>query len=101
LKNKDPQKRAPHEVIPLDFTPIQLPYPSDWKNMFATEGFMIALHTYTSFVKDKNKLTRALYRVGRSSMIDTKNEWSFLNDLRQFGFNNMQQISSVLLLKQE
>ena len=23
-KNKDPQKRAPHELIPLDFTPIHL-----------------------------------------------------------------------------
>ena len=26
-KNNDSQKRAPHEVIPLDFTPIHLPYP--------------------------------------------------------------------------
>src|SRR6266513_773965 len=32
-KNKDPQKRDPHEIIPLDFTPNHLPYPSDWKNM--------------------------------------------------------------------
>jgi hypothetical protein len=95
-KNKDPQKRAPHEVIPLDFTPIQLPYPSDWKNIFATKGFMIALHVPTSFAKYKNRLTRALYRVGRSSTIDTKNEWTFLNDLRQFGFNNMQQMPTYL-----
>jgi hypothetical protein len=31
---KYPQKRAPHEVIPLDFTPINLPYPTEWKSMF-------------------------------------------------------------------
>src|SRR5687767_9992266 len=26
-KSKDPHKRAPHEVIPLDFTPIHVSYP--------------------------------------------------------------------------
>jgi hypothetical protein len=81
-KNKDPQKRPPHEVIPLDFTPIHLPYPTDWKNMFATKGFMLALHVPASFAKDKNKLTRALYRVGRQSNVDVKKEWFFLDDLR-------------------
>ena len=28
-KNKDAQKRAPHDVLPLDFTPIHLTYPTD------------------------------------------------------------------------
>ena len=28
-KSKDLQIRAPHEVIPLDFTPIYVPYPAD------------------------------------------------------------------------
>lgn len=41
-KNKDSQKRAPHDVVPLDFTPINLLYPIEWKNMFATKGFMLA-----------------------------------------------------------
>jgi Short C-terminal domain len=92
-KNKDPQKRAPHELIPLDFTPIHLPYPTDWKNMFATKGFMLALHVPASFAKDKNRLTRALYRIGKSSgvVIDVKKEWTFINDIRQFGINNTQQ----------
>ena len=82
-KNKDPEKRPPHEIIPLDFTPIHLPYPTDWKNMFATKGFMIALHVPSSFAKYKNRLTRALYRIGRkSSNIDVRKEWSFLDDLR-------------------
>jgi hypothetical protein len=90
-KNKDSQKRAPHELIPLDFTPIHLPYPRDWKNMFATKGFMLALHVPASFAKDKNRLTRALYHVGKSGFIDVKKEWTFINDLRQFGINNTQQ----------
>src|SRR5919108_1194067 len=94
-KNKDSQKRAPHEVIPLDFTPIHLPYPTDWKNMFATKGFMLALHVPASFAKDKNRLTRALYRVGKSGVVDVKNEWTFINDIRQFGINNIQQTVST------
>jgi hypothetical protein len=94
-KNKDPQKRAPHDVLPLDFTPIHLPYPTDWKNIFATKGFMVALHVPASFAKDKNRLTRALYRLGKSGIVDVKNEWTFLNDIRQFGFNNIQQKKTV------
>ena len=90
-KNKDSQKRAPHEVMPLDFTPIHLPYPTDWKNMFATKGFMLALHVPASFAKDKNTLTRALYRIGKNGIVDVKKEWTFINDLRQFGINNKQQ----------
>jgi len=80
-KNKDPQKRAPHEIIPLDFTPIHLSYPTDWKNMFATKGFMLAMHVPSFLAKDKSKLTRSLYRIGKSS-VDVKQEWKFLNDLK-------------------
>ena len=90
-KDKDPQKRAPHEVIPLDFTPISLPYPTEWKNMLATKGFMLALHVPSSFARYKNRLTRALYRVGKSDPLDIRKEWKFINELRQFGFNNIQQ----------
>src|ERR671932_2829766 len=80
-KNKDSKNRAPHEVIPLDFTPIHLPYPTDWKNMFATKGFMLALHVPSLLAKDKNKITRALYRIGKSR-VDVKKEWNFINELR-------------------
>ena len=86
-KNKDPQKRAPHELIPLDFTPIHLPYPADWKNMFATKGFMLALHVPASFAKDKDRLVRALYHIGKSSIVDIKKEWTFLNEIRHLGFD--------------
>jgi hypothetical protein len=52
---------------------------------------MLALHVPASFAKDKNRLTRALYRLGKSGVVNVKNEWTFLNEIRQFGFNNMQQ----------
>ena len=88
-KNKDRQNRAPHEVIPLDFTPINLPYPTEWKSMFATKGFMLALHVPSSFVRYKNRLKRALYHIGRGGPLDIRNEWRFLDDLRRLGFNNV------------
>src|SRR2546423_4124480 len=79
--NDDTQKRAPPEIIPLDFTPIHLPYPTDWKNMFATKGFMLAMHVPSFLAKDKSKLTRSLYRIGKNR-VDIKQEWKFLNDLK-------------------
>ena len=89
-KNKDPHKRAPHEVIPLDFVPIHLPYPSDWKNMFATKGFMLALHVPASFTRYKNRLTRGLYRTAKSG-VNVKDEWTFLNEIIQLGSSNIGQ----------
>ena len=47
--------------------------------MFATKGFMLALHVPASFAKDKNRLTRALYRVVRQSNIDVKEQWTSLD----------------------
>lgn len=89
-KNKDPQKRSPHEVIPLDFTPINLSYPTEWKNMFGTKGFMLALHVPSSFARYKNRLTRALYRISKSGVVEIKKEWTFLNEMKQFGVNGME-----------
>ena len=88
-KNKDPQNRAPHELIPLDFTPSHVPYPEDWKNMFATKGFMVALHVPASFAKDKNKLLRALYRVGKKA--DVRKRWDFIEEIRSTGYYGQQQ----------
>jgi hypothetical protein len=83
-KNKDP-KKAPHDVMPLDFTPVHLPYPVDWKNRFATKGFMIALHVPSSFARSKNRLTRALYRIGKTR-VDVKKEWNFLDELKNLNY---------------
>jgi hypothetical protein len=85
-KDKNPQNRSPHEFIPLDFTPVHLPYPDDWKKMFATKGFLIAMHVSTSFVKDKNKITQALYRIAKNGL-DIRTEWNFLNDIKNLGYN--------------
>ena len=82
-KNKELQRRAPHEVMPLDFTPVHLPYPADWKNRFATKGFMIALHVPSSLAKSKNRLTRAMYRIGKTR-VDVKKEWKFLNEPKKY-----------------
>lgn len=87
-KDKDLDNKSPHELIPLDFTPIHLPYPDDWKKMFGTKGFLIAMHVPTSFVKDKNKITRALYHIAKTG-INIKKEWSFLNDIKNLGYNNI------------
>src|ERR671933_1824299 len=89
-KNKDRQNKAPHEVMPLDFTPVHLPYPEDWKNRFATKGFMIALHVPSTLAKNKNRLTRALYRIGKTR-VDVKKEWKFLNELKNLNVSQVEQ----------
>lgn len=88
-KNKDPQKRAPHEVIPLDFTPSHVGYPADWKGMFATKGFMLAMHVPTSFAKDKGSLSRALYWIGKG--VNVKDRWNFLEQVKSAGFEQAAQ----------
>ncbi len=96
-KNKDPQKRAPHEVIPLDFTPVHVPYPVDWKNIFATKGFMVALHVPASFAKHKNKLSRALYRAGKNA--DVKKPWNFIEEIRSSGYGQQAAEDPLSILK--
>ena len=85
-KKKNRENKLPHELIPLDFIPVHLPYPDDWKKMFATKGFLIAMHVPTPFVKDKNKITRALYSIAKNGP-DIRKEWNFLNDLKNLGYN--------------
>jgi hypothetical protein len=96
-KSKDPQKKAPHEVIPLDFTPVHVPYPEDWKNIFATKGFMIALHVPASFAKHKNKLSRALYRAGKN--VDIKKPWDFIEEIRSSGYGQQAAEDPLGILK--
>ena len=96
-KSKDPHKRAPHEVIPLDFTPVHVPYPADWKNVFATKGFMIALHVPTSFAKHKNNLSRALYRAGKKA--DVRKRWEFIEEIRSSGYGQQAAEDPLSILK--
>ncbi len=96
-KNKDPQKRAPHEVIPLDFAPTHIPYPAEWKNMFATKGFMVALHVPASFAKHKNKLSRVLYRIGKNA--DVRKRWDFIEEIRSSGYGQQADEDPLNILK--
>jgi hypothetical protein len=96
-KSKDPQKRAPHEVIPLDFTPLHVIYPADWKSMFATKGFMVALHVPASFALQKNKLSRALYRAGKKA--DVRNRWDFIEEVRSTGYGQEAAEDPLSILK--
>jgi hypothetical protein len=96
-KSKDPQKRAPHEVIPLDFAPIHIPYPAEWKNMFATKGFIVALHVPASFGKQKNKLSRALYRAGKKT--DVRKRWDFIKEIRSSGYGQQAAEDPLSILK--
>src|ERR671911_427651 len=96
-KSKDPHKRAPHEVIPLDFPPVHVSYPADWKNMFATKGFMIALHVPTSFAKHKNELSRALYRAGKKA--DVRKRWDFIEEIRSSGYGKQAAEDPLSILK--
>jgi hypothetical protein len=96
-KSKDPHKRAPHEVIPLDFTPVHVPYPADWKNLFATKGFMVALHVPASFAKHKNKLSRALYRAGKNA--DVRKRWDFIEEVRSSGYGQQAAEDPLNILK--
>ena len=96
-KNKDPQKRAPHEVIPLDFTPLHVTYPADWKSMFATKGFMVALHVPASFAKQKNKLSQALYRVGKKT--DVRKRWDFIEEIRSNAYGQLAAEDPLTILK--
>jgi hypothetical protein len=96
-KSKDPHKRAPHELIPLDFTPLHVPYPADWKSIFATKGFMLALHVPASFAKDKNKLSRALYRAGKNA--DVKKHWDFIEEIRSGGYGQQADEDPFNILK--
>jgi hypothetical protein len=96
-KSKDPHKRAPHELIPLDFTPPNVPYPANWKKMFATKGFMLALHVPASFAKHKNKLSRALYRAGKNA--DVKKSWDFIEKIRSSGYEQQPDEDPLNILK--
>jgi hypothetical protein len=88
-QNRDPQLRPPHEAIPLDFTPVHVSYPKDWKDVFATKGFLLAMHVPSSFAKEKSSLTRALYRLGKNA--DAREPWTFLKELKNFGYKPEQE----------
>jgi hypothetical protein len=61
--------------------------------MFATKGFMLALHVPASFARYKNRLTRELYRIAKTD-VNVKNQWTFLNEIMQLGSNNIKKATT-------
>lgn len=74
--------RHPHEVIPLDFTPDDLPYPDPWKKQFNSSAYLVAMHVPSAFAKYKNELLRNIKKVNPA----VKEEWTWLKDVKQFGY---------------
>lgn len=65
--------------------------------MFATKGFMLALHVPASFAKNKNKLTRSLYRVGKK--MNVKQNWDFIKEIRNSGYGQETVDDPLAILK--
>jgi hypothetical protein len=65
--------------------------------MFATKGFMLALHVPASFAKHKNKLSRALYRAGKNA--DVKKRWDFIEKIRSSGYEQQPDEDPLNILK--
>jgi hypothetical protein len=81
---KDEEGKPPHELLPLDLVPSGMTYPADWKSLFATKGYLIAMHVPTSFAPFKNELLRRLRRVGGA--MDAKKRWTFFDELEEYGY---------------
>lgn len=74
FKKKDIDELPPHDLIPLDFVPSGFAYPNDWKNLFGTKGFLIAMHVPSSYAKEKKNATlRKIRSIGKS--VGAKQEW--------------------------
>jgi hypothetical protein len=87
FKKMDKESKSPDELLPLDFVPINLDYPEDWKRMFATRGFLVAMHVPSDFAKKKNELMRQLRQMRRS--VDVRKPWDFLSELESYGYERV------------
>lgn len=94
FKKKDQDGKAPHELLPLDFVPSELSYPSDWKDMFATRGYLVTMHVPSDFAPRKNELQRQLRRLKGRALV--KEPWTFLDDLEQYGYEKNRAEKSTL-----
>jgi hypothetical protein len=86
FKDKDPDEKDPDELLPLDFTPSGMTYPKEWKDMYATRGFLITMHVPSDYARSKNELLRRIRALGKQRSV--KQDWDFLDDLEQFGYPN-------------
>ena len=58
---------------------------------------MLALRVPASFAKQKNKLTRGLYREGKKA--DVKKRWDFIEEIRNIGYGQQAVEDPLTILK--
>jgi hypothetical protein len=85
FQKKDQDKKAPDELLPLDFTPTPLCYPRDWEDTLGEPAYLITMHVPTDFARRKNELIRRLGRIRGD--VSVKKEWKFLEELGEFGYD--------------
>jgi hypothetical protein len=81
---KDKGEKPPDELLPLDFVPADISYPQDWKRMFTTKGYLVAMHVPSNFARGKNEVHRRLRRI--KGAVDSKKKWVFLDELKEYGY---------------
>ena len=87
FKSKDQGERSPDELLPLDFVPTGLVYPGEWRDLFATKGFLVAMHVPSSFAAKKNELSRRVRRAAKNR--SAKKSWGeMLSEMEQYSFRN-------------
>ncbi|MGI0091633.1 MAG: hypothetical protein ACREBS_07990 [Nitrososphaerales archaeon] len=84
FKGKAADGKTTDELLALDFVPANLPYPTDWKDMFGTKGYLITMHIPSDFARQKNELIARLRRI--RGAVDVKKEWKFLDELEGYGY---------------
>ena len=84
---KDRDRKPPHELLPLDFTPASLQYPGEWKNRFGTKGVLVAMHVPADYAAKKNEIHRRLRRI--SGAVDPRKRWEFLDELEEYGYHSV------------
>jgi len=84
-KGADPKGRAPHELLPLDFTPSGFDYPETWRQqMPGGSGWLITMHVPAAFAKDKNALMAAIRKAGKTQNAEDK--WEFVDTVKPHAF---------------
>ncbi len=86
FKEKDKDEKPPDELLPLDFVPADLNYPQDWKQTFATKGYLVVMHVPSNFAQGKNEVHRRLRRI--KGAVDVKKDWEFLGELKEYGYSS-------------
>jgi hypothetical protein len=72
-------------------SPSNLNYPSDWKSMYGTRGYLVTMHVPSDFASKKNNLLREIRRFKGSTNV--KQPWTFLDRVEKYGATNLEILS--------